>query len=181
MANLSTSIDMLKLKGARILSIEIDGKPMNCMVYPLSWNDQKVLVDEAGVPTHCYFDMMQWETNENFRKACLERNADRENYVAPSHEVQVSYSKDFREAACKAAEKRLRADAAFMANNPSEEDIKKKAVYAVNDAARVGYSTPRTPKAPAAMTAAAPAAPKVSGYKAPDANAPVQPEDDLPF
>lgn len=177
--NYKGSIDLLKLNGATLASIEVaPGVVKNCVVVPVEWNDIQVPANAEGKPTGAYMNIREWETGDAFRKACVERNADKPDYVAPSHQLEVSYSEDFRKAAIAAAVKRLKADASFMAANPSEEAIEKEAKYSVSNKARLGHITPMQPKPQQQYQGAAPAA--TAGAYTPPAEA-AGPVDDLPF
>lgn len=181
MASYRAGQDLLKLVGTRVVSMEVNGKAENFICIPARFNDITINADSNGQPRSAYLNFNLWATNDRFRKACMERNADKQNYQAPSHELAVSYSEDFLAAACRAAEKRLRADAAYMAKNPSEEEIKKQARYDVNNRARMGYATMIQPKAAPTYQNVAPAATNVGAYQSPTTDQPIAPEDDLPF
>lgn len=176
--NQKSSIDLLGLVGAQVKSDVINGKPVNLIVIPVAWNDISVTVDTNGTPNHAYLNMREWETNEKFRKACEANHAGEEDYIAPSHQISVSYSEEFEKAAIASAEKRLRADATFMAKNPTDEDIKREARYAVSNKARIGYVTPLKRREPTAYQGVAPAM-QATGAYIPTTEA--QPGDDLPF
>lgn len=176
--NQKSSIDLLGLVGAQVKSDVINGKPVNLIVIPVAWNDISVTVDTNGTPNHAYLNMREWETNEKFRKACEANHAGEEDYIAPSHQISVSYSEEFEKAAIASAEKRLRADATFMSKNPTDEDIKREARYAVSNKARIGYVTPLKRREPTAYQGVAPAM-QATGAYIPTTEA--QPGDDLPF
>ena len=181
MSSYRAGADLLKMVGARVVSMDVNGKAENFICIPARFNDITINADNEGRPKSAFLNFNLWATNENFRKACLARNAEKENYQAPSHELSVSYSEDFQAAACRSAEKRLRANAEFMAKNPSEEDIKKQARWDVSNRSRFGFATPIQPKAAPTYQKTAPAAPAMGGYQAPSTDQPVAPEDDLPF
>lgn len=179
MANFKGSVDLLKLNGAQVVTIEVNGKPQTVVAIPTGWNDIAVTSDTEGKPKGAYLNLRAWETNEKFRKACLERDPEQE---PPTHQIQVSYREEFQNAAQLAAEKRLRADDSYMAKNPSEEDILKEAKYAVSNKSRIGTLTAMVKKEAPAYTGQAPVA--ATGAWAPpavDENGNVNPGDDLPF
>ena len=180
MDNFYSSIDPLKMVGAKLVSANVNGKQMNCILVPVNWNNIEVFKNDDGT-FRAHMGLDHWGVNENYRKACLERNAGKADYVAPSHDVSVHYSEKFMEAATKSAEARLRKDATYMATNPTDEEIQKKAKYEVRNRARLGNMTPKTPRQAVQYNGAAPTAGTMGEYKAPDANQPVEPEDDLPF
>lgn len=176
--NQKSSIDLLDLVGAQIKSDVINGKPVNYVVIPVAWNCIGVTTDSNGNPNHAFLNMKEWETSEKFRKACEANHAGEEDYIAPSHQISVSYTEEFEKAAIAAAEKRLRADATFMAKNPTDEDIKREARYAVANKARIGYVTPMKRREPTEYQGVAPAM-QATGAYIPTTEA--QPGDDLPF
>jgi len=179
MANLKGSVDLLKLLGAKVVSIEVNGKPQTVVAIPTGWNDIKVTADDQGNAKAAYLNLRAWETKDNFRKACLERDPEQE---PPTHQLQVSYTEAFDNKAKLAAEKRLRADAEYMAKNPSEEDILKEAKYSVSNKSRIGTLTAMPKKEAPAFAGQAPAA-AAGEWKPPavDENGHVIPGDDLPF
>ena len=184
MGNFKGSINLMQLMGAKVVSMEINGKPMNCVCIPTGWNDIRVTADKAtNQPNGAYLNLRGWGTSPKFRQACEKNNADKEGYVAPSHQLHNSYSEEFQKAAIASAEARLRGDEEFMAKNPSEEDIKKQASYAVNDKSRIGTVTPLERKEPEAFAGQAAPAQGVGGWTPPavDAEGNVLPGDDLPF
>lgn len=178
--NQKSSIDLLALAGAELMSIEKDGKKMNCVVIPVEWNCVGVTVDErTGVPGHAYLNMREWETSQKFKEACMQNHQGEDGYMPPSHQISVSYTEDFEKKAKAAAMKRLRQDAEFMTKNPTEDDIKREAAYAVSNKARIGYVTPLKRREPIAYTGTAPSASVVGGYAT--ASGEAEMNDDLPF
>lgn len=182
MSNFKGSINLMSLLGANVVSMEVNGVVKNVVAIPVEWNDITVTVNSAtGKPNAAYLNVRAWETNDTFKKACIERNEDKEDYTPPSHSLQVNYSEEFQQCAQKSAISRLLKDENFMAVNPSEEDIKKKAKYEVNNKSRIGTLTPLARKQPQAFSGQAEQA-NVSEY-VPNASGYTQdnPDDDLPF
>lgn len=183
MGNLRESINLMQLVGAKLISVDNNGKPLNGIFIPVEHNDIPVFTNPtSGEITGVYLNMLGWETNASFRHACEERNAGKEGYVAPSHQLSVSYGEDFQQYAESCALKRLQNDSEFMAKNPSEEEIKKQASYAVNKKRRIGTVTPMEKKQPTPYTGHAPAT--TAGVWIPpavDANGNTEIPDDLPF
>ena len=178
--NQKSSIDLLSLAGAELVSIEKNGKKVNCVVVPVAYNCISVTANkETGVPNHAYLNMREWEVSQKFREACIRNHEGEDDYLPPSHQISVAYTEEFTNLARSSAEKRLRGDAEFMAKNPTDEDIKREAAYAVSNKARIGYVTPLKRQEPAAYTGTAPAASVQGAYVPPTGEA--QPEDDLPF
>lgn len=178
--NQKSSIDLLALVGAELMSVEKNGKRMNGVFIPVDYNCIGVTADKnTGVPNHAYLNMREWETSAKFRDVCVQNHQGEDGYMPPSHQIAVSYTEDFETAARASAEKRLRADKEFMKKKPSEEDIKREAAYAVSNKARIGYVTPLKRQEPAAFTGIAQAAAGTGAYVPPAGE--VDPTDDLPF
>lgn len=176
--NYRSSIDLLDLVGARVQSTVVDGKTVNAIIIPTDWNDIKVTMKD-GAPSHAFLNKREWETSQKFREACMNNHKDDPDYVAPSHQISVAYSQEFEERAIASAERRLRADAEFMARGLSDEEIKKEAKYAVSNKSRIGYMTPLKRAEPVMYTGVAPAAQVVGEYVPPTGE--VEVGDDLPF
>lgn len=178
--NNQSSIDLLALMGAQLRSVEINGKPQNCVIIPVHWNCVKVTENkETHLPNHAYLNMREWETSQKYKDACMERNADKEGYVPPSHQISVSYTEEFEKAARLSAEKRLRSDSDYMSGHPSDEDIEREAKYAVSNKARIGFVTPLKRMEQPIFTGRAKSAQGVGDYAPFDGE--VNPGDDLPF
>lgn len=172
MGNFKGSINLMQFVGAEIRSMEIGGSVRNVVVIPVNWNDISVVTDTTKRPNAAYLNLRAWETNDKFRQACMDHNADKEGYIAPTHQLQNSYSPEFQEAALKSVEARLRKDDKYMSENPSDEDIKTKAKNEVSNKSRLGTLTPLARKQAALAQAAS------SGeWQPPTAD----PTDDLPF
>lgn len=184
MGNFKGSINLMQLLGAKVVSMEVNGKPMNCVCIPVGWNDIHVTADKTtNQPNGAYLNIRGWGTSPKFRQACEANNTDKEGYIAPSHQLSASYTEDFQKAAVASAEARLRGDEKFMAENPSEEEIKKQASYAVSNKSRIGTLTPLERKEPEAYTGQAAPAQGVGEFVPPtvDADGNVLPGADLPF
>lgn len=181
MANFKGSINLLQLIGAEVRSMEIAGSKRNVVIVPVDWNDIAVTTDQStNKPNAAYMNLRAWETNNKFRQTCIEHNADKEDYVPPTHQIQNSYSLNFQEAAQKSVEARLREDEKFMAKNPSDDEIKTKAKNEVSNKSRIGMLTPLTRKQPQPYTEQAEEA--VAGEWQPStAEQEQKPIDDLPF
>lgn len=177
--NHRSNIDLLALIGAELVSVNKNGKKMNCVVVPVDWNCISVTANKDGIPNHAYLNMVEWETSDKFREACESRHSDEPDYIAPSHQISVSYTKEFSDAANKKAEETLRKDGVYMAENPSDDEVRKKAEYQVRNRARIGYVTPIKRKEPAAYTGTAPEPSGMSSYVPPVENE--APYNDLPF
>ncbi len=181
MVNFRGSINLMQLTGAEVRSMEIAGAVRNVVVIPVVWNDIAVTTDKTTQkPNAAYMNLRAWETNNKFRQTCIEHNADKEDYVPPTHQLQNCYSLEFQEAAQKSVEARLRKDDKFMADNPSDDEIKTRARNEVSNKSRIGTLTPLTRKQPQPYTGQAEAA--VAGeWQPPTAEQDEKPVDDLPF
>ncbi len=183
MGNFKGNINLMQLVGAQIVSMEVNGKSMNCVCIPVAWNDIYLTADRtANQPNGAYLNLRAWATGIKYRQTCEVNNADREGYVAPSHQLSVSYSENFQKAANTAAETRLRNDKEFMAKNLPEEEIKKQALYAVSNKSRIGTLTPLERHQPEVYTGQANPAQGVGEWTPPVTDEEnTQPSDDLPF
>lgn len=183
MGNLKGNINLMQLVGAQVVSMEVSGKSMNCICIPVAWNDIYLTADRtANQPNGAYLNIRAWGTSAKFRQVCEANNTDREEYVAPSHQVSVSYSENFQKAAVAAAETRLRNNKEFMEKNLPDEEIKKQAHYAVSNKSRIGTLTPLERQQPETYAGQAKPAQGVSEWipSMTDGDN-TQPSDDLPF
>ena len=90
--NGKSSFDYLKLQGAQVMSVEISGKLMNCVVIPVDYNGITVTADKnTGLPNAAFQNCREWETSQKFKDACIANNTDKPDYVAPSHSIEESY------------------------------------------------------------------------------------------
>jgi hypothetical protein len=178
--NSKSSIDYLKLQGAQVMSVEINGKPMNCVVIPVAYNGITVTADkDTGLPNAAYQNLREWETSQKYKDACMANNTDKPDYIAPSHSIDVSYPEALEASYKKRYEVLVREDATFMASNPSEEDIKKEASNRYRRQLRIGTVTPLKRAEPQPFTGQAQAAASTGAWVPPPAE--VNPDDDLPF
>ena len=171
------SLKLLDLKKASVASVAIDGKPMNCVVIPCAYNDISITKNEDGTINNAYLNMSCWPYPQKYIDTCMQSNRDKENYTPPSHEVQVNYSKDFREKAVAAAKMRILKEAAAKGETIEEDQLVLQAKNAIREASRVGQLTEIRPKEAAPFTGQAPSAGPVSAYVPEE----VSPLDDLPF
>lgn len=180
MINFKGSINLMQLIGAEIRSMEIAGAVRNVVVIPVDWNNIAITIDkDMQKPNAAYMNLRAWETNNKFRQTCIEHNADKEGYVPPTHQLQNSYSPVFQEAAQKTVEARLRRDDKYMAENPSDDEIKTRARNEVSNKSRVGTLTPLSRKQPQTYTGQAEAV--VAGNWQPSTAEQSGTVDDLPF
>ena len=178
--NGKSSFDYLKLQGAQVMSVEISGKKMNCVVIPVDYNGITVTADKTtGLPNAAFQNCREWETSQKFKDACIANNTDKEDYIAPSHSIEVSYPEKLETAYKKRHEELVRKDEKFMATNPTEDAIKQEANNRYRRQLRIGYVTPLKKAEPQPFTGAAQAANSTGAWVPPPAEA--NPGDDLPF
>ena len=176
--NNKASFDYLKLQGAEVKSVEVNGKMMNCVVIPVAWNGIRVNTDEkTGAIVSATQYTREWETNQKYKDACIANHQGEADYLPPSHQISVSYPEELENAYKKRYREQVMADAAFMANNPTEEDIKKRVAILFSNQTRIGIVTPIKPKEAPVFNGVAPAV--TTGAFIPTEE--VQPGDDLPF
>lgn len=183
MRNFKGNINLMQLVGAKVVSMEVNGKSMNCVCIPAAWNDIYLSADKAtNEPNGAYLNIRAWGTGVKYRQVCEANNADKEGYIAPSHQISTSYSEQFQKDAVAAAENRLRKNEELMAKNLPEEEIKKKALYTVSNKSRIGTLTPLEPQQPEAYTGKAAPAQGISEWIPPmEDSEDSQSKDDLPF
>lgn len=136
MSNFNLSVDLLKLQGAKVHGLNIDGRMRNCLVIPVAWNDIEVKVDSNNVPQAAPLYLRGWETSDAYVNACKANHEDESDYVAPSHTLSVNYREEFTEKAIEAAYNRLKADPT-KAGMP-EDELRKLAKYEVREKQRIG-------------------------------------------
>lgn len=170
------SINLMALKGAQVLNVTMpNGKQQACVVIPAAYND--MINKEGNVAP--YLNFVAWEAGPKFVESCQQRHVGEEGYVAPSHTVELSMTKDFRQRAEDAAKNRI------MAENPqlSTDDLNREISKAVR--VNLGTLTPLEQRQQgyaaqgAAVAAEMPQAAMPSNTAQPG-QAPM-PNDDLPF
>lgn len=185
MSHLKGGINLMQFAGAELRSMEINGKLQNVVVIPVAYNNINVTCHkETGTLNGAYINVRGWMTNEKFRNACMERNASIQGYEPPSHQLSLSFTEEFTNAAFAAAERRLRATESFMKDKPTDEDIAKAARIEVKNKLRIGTLTPLESSPAPTYTGSAPSA-TTGGYVASpggDGGSVVPSDlDDLPF
>ena len=190
MASFNATIDLMQLKGARLLSgIDQQHPGRNYICIPVDWSEIKVTENRQQPGSYrANMRVNLWPTSDKFRQACIDRRAQRgedtADYSPPSHTIELGYSQEFLEKAKAAAKARL------MKEHPewvdTDENFNKDLKNAIYEAVRVrlGTAYANKPKDQSSYTGTAPAAQGFSGYQAPqeqqDPFGP-QEDDDLPF
>ena len=176
--NNKASFDYLKLQGAKVGSAEVNGKVMNCVIIPVAWNGIRVNMDEkTGDIVSATQYTREWETSQKYKDVCLANHQGEADYMAPSHQISVSHPEELEKAYKKRIREQVMADATFMANNPTEEDINRQVNIQYSNMTRIGLVTPIKPKEAPVFAGVAPAA-NIGAYVPTNE---VQPGDDLPF
>lgn len=108
MASFSGNINLLGFKGAKVFSGLDQQHPNQLFVcIPVGWNDIQLAQDGKYASARVFMA----ETNDKFRQACIQRKQqsgdDMTGYMPPSHQMEVSFSQEFRQRALEAARKRL--------------------------------------------------------------------------
>lgn len=163
MANFSGSINLLSMKGAKVFSgLDPQHPKLNFVCIPCAYNDIELSQDGKYANVGVYMQ----ETNEKFRQACIQRRQQSgdpvDGYTPPSHQMEVSFRKDFRERAMEAARKRIVAEHPEWQADPGmqQPDSNKDLKIAIYDALRIRlgsfYAKIRQQQAP--VQAVAPAA-----------------------
>lgn len=108
MANFSGNLNLMGFKGAKVFSNLDPNNPNQLFVaIPVAWNDIQLSQDGKYANARVFMA----ETNDKFRQACIQRKQqsgdDMTGYMPPSHQMEVSFSPEFRQRALEAARKRL--------------------------------------------------------------------------
>lgn len=108
MASFSGNINLLGFKGAKVFSGLDQQHPNQLFVcIPVGWNDIQLSQDGKYASARVFMA----ETNDKFRQACIQRKQqsgdDMTGYMPPSHQMEVSFTQEFRQRALEAARKRL--------------------------------------------------------------------------
>lgn len=106
--NFSGTENLLAFKGAKVFTGLDQQRPQMAWVcIPVPFNDIELSADGK----YANVGIFMQETNDKFRQACIQRRQmsgdPMEGYMPPSHQVEVSFSKEFRERAMEAARKRI--------------------------------------------------------------------------
>lgn len=113
MASFNATIDLMQLKGARLLSgIDQQHPGRNYVCIPVDWSEIKVTENKqqsGGFRANMRVNL--WPTSDKFRQACIDRRAQRgedtADYNPPSHTIELNYSQDFLKRAKAVAKARL--------------------------------------------------------------------------
>lgn len=108
MANFSGNINLLGFKGAKVFTnLDAQHPQMAYVCIPVPYNDIQLSQDGRYANARVFMA----ETNDKFRQACIQRKQQSgdsmEGYMPPSHQMEVSFSPEFRQRALEAARKRL--------------------------------------------------------------------------
>ncbi len=138
MANFSGSINLLGYKGARVFTnLDADHPQMAFVCIPVPYNEIVLSRDGKYANARVYMQ----ETNDRFRQACVQRRQqagdDISNYTPPSHQMEVSFSKEFREKAMESAKKRLLTEHPEWVGEQQDPEKNKDLKNAIYDAVRI--------------------------------------------
>ena len=189
MANFSGNLNLMGFKGAKVFS-NLDPQHPNLLfvAIPVPFNDIQLSQDGRYANARVFMA----ETNDKFRQACIQRKQqsgdDMTGYLPPSHQMEVSFSPEFRQRALEAARKRLVSEhpewtGADLEDPERNTDLRNAMYDAVRCRLGSMYCHQR-PSAtqPAAAAPAATAAQGAQGWTPQDGQPfPAQEEDDLPF
>lgn len=108
MASFSGSLNLMGFKGARVFTnLDQQHPQMAFVCIPVPYNDIQLSQDGRYANARVFMA----ETNDKFRQACIQRKQqsgdDMTGYMPPSHQMEVSFSPEFRQRALEAARKRL--------------------------------------------------------------------------
>ena len=189
MASFSGSINLLGFKGAKVFTNLDAQKPQVAYVcIPVPYNDILLSADGKYASARVFMA----ETNDKFRQACIQRKQqsgdDMTGYIPPSHQMEVSFSPEFRQRALEAARKRLVSEhpewtGADLEDPEQNKDLKNAMYDAVRCRLGSMYCHQRPSQSAAAAPAAATAAQGAQGWTPQEGQPfPAADEtDDLPF
>ena len=108
MANFSGKINLMGFKNARLMTgIDPEHPTVLHVCIPVPYNDISISQDGKYANAGIYMA----ETGEKFRQACILRKQqsgdDMTGYMPPSHQMEVNFSKEFRDRALQAAKRRI--------------------------------------------------------------------------
>lgn len=187
MANFSGNLNLLGFKGAKVFT-GLDAEYPNQMfvAIPVAWNDIQLSQDGRYASAHVFMA----ETNDRFRQACIQRKQqsgdDMAGYMPPSHQMEVSFSPEFRQRALEAARKRILGEHPEWRGDMEDPEKNRDLKNAMYDAVRCRlgsmYCHQRTSQPAAALAAYAAAQPAQGAQTWQDGQPFPEPEaDDLPF
>lgn len=202
--NYRQSINLMQLRGAQLCSATINGQKVNVVMIPVQDNHISVTVDpQTRQPNAAYLNLIADEPGNAYYDKILRENP---KASLPSHMLYNNPMPEARKRLDALMEQKLRNDANYMATNPTNEDIAKRAHYDVRRTLYVGraYSLGQPNEfrgsAPQAEVSAyqptgeeagtqqqaqqgnAPQHPAQQGWQLPDPpKSDINPGDDLPF
>jgi hypothetical protein len=101
-------MNLMGFKGAKVFTNLDQQRPQMAWVcIPVPYNDIQLSQDGKYANARVFMA----ETNDKFKQACIQRKQqsgdDMTGYMPPSHQMEVSFSPEFRQRALEAARKRL--------------------------------------------------------------------------
>lgn len=134
--NYRQSINLMQLRDAKLLQVEINGRKVNAVVIPVQENHISVTVDpQTRQPNAAYLNLIADEPGNVYYDKILRENA---KANLPSHMLYNNPMPEARKRLDALMEQKLRNDANYMATNPSNEEIAKRAHYDVRRTLYVG-------------------------------------------
>lgn len=192
MASFNANIDLMSLKGAKLLSgIDQKHPERNFVCIPVDWSEIKVTENQQQGGFRANLRINLWPTSDKFRQACIDRRAQRgddtADYNPPSHTIEVGYSQDFQKKAQAAAKARLLKEHPEWVD--TDENFNKDLKNAIREAVRVRLGTVFTNvrKEQSQYTGTAPAAQGYTSWTPPQQAQPSDPfssaydDDEPPF
>lgn len=135
MASFYGSIDLLKLKGARLLSgIDEKHPQMNFVCIPIvNYSGVSLQQNRDGSGFRAQLPVNLWPVSDRYRQIVIQnkisRGEDVNGYNPPSHQMEVSYPQEFREKAMEAAKKRILTEHPDWKDSPEHEKELKNEIY----------------------------------------------------
>lgn len=142
MANFSGKINLLGFKNAQLMTgIDPDHPAMLHVCIPVPYNDISVSRDGKYANASIYMA----ETSDKFRHACIQRRQqagdEMDGYMPPSHQVEVSFSREFRERALQSAKRRILSEHPEWQGTQQDEQYNQELRNQMYDAVRCRLGT----------------------------------------
>ena len=134
--NYRQSINLMQLRDAKLLQVEINGRKVNAVVIPVQENHISVTVDQqTRQPNAAYLNLIADEPGNAYYDKILRENA---KATLPSHMLYNNPMPEARKRLDALMEQKLRNTPEYMATNPTNEEIAKRAHYDVRRTLYVG-------------------------------------------
>lgn len=134
--NYRQSINLMQLRGSQLCSAEINGRKVNVIMIPVQENHISVTVDQqTRKPKDAYLNLLANEPGDAYYDKVLRENP---KAKLPSHMLYNNPMPDARRRLEILREQQLRNTPEYMATNPTDEEVAKRAHYDVGRSLYIG-------------------------------------------